>query len=55
MELNNKELLEIDGGANFYTAAFINAAARGISTIMDVGRSLGSAIRRLVNGKWCSI
>ena len=55
MELSNKELLNIDGGASFYTAAFINAAARGISTVMEVGRSLGSAIRRLVNGKWCSI
>lgn len=55
MELSNKELLEIDGGASFYTAAFINAAARGISTIMNVGRSLGTAIRRLVNGKWCSL
>ena len=55
MELSNKELLEIDGGASFYTAAFINAAARGISTVMNVGRSLGTAIRRLVNGKWCSL
>lgn len=55
-ELDNKELLNIDGGAaSFYTAAFINAAARGISTVMNVGRSLGTAIRRLVNGKWCSL
>lgn len=56
MELSNKELLNVEGGAaSFYTAAFINAAARGISTIFNVGRSLGTAIRRLVNGKWCSL
>ena len=54
-ELSNKELMDIMGGANWLTAAFFNAAARGIETIMDVGRRLGSAIRRLVNGKICSI
>ena len=54
-ELNNKEMMEIIGGANWLTAAFFNAAARTIETVLGVGRSLGSAIRRLVNGKVCSI
>ena len=52
-ELTNKELLEINGGA--ITVAFINAMARGISTILDVGRSLGTAIRRIFGGSICSI
>lgn len=54
-ELNNRELMEIMGGANWLTAAFFNAAARTIETVLGVGRSLGSAIRRLVNGKICPV
>lgn len=55
-ELNNKELLSIDGGAtNWLTAAFFNAASRALSTIIDIGRSLGSSIRRAINGSYCSL
>ena len=54
-ELNNKELMGIIGGANWLTAAFLNAAARTIDTVLGVGRSLGTAIRRLVNGKVCPV
>ena len=54
-ELNNKELMNIEGGANWLTASFINAAARTIETVLDVGRSLGSAIRRAFSGKICSV
>lgn len=54
IELNNKELLDICGGIN-WSAALFNSAARAIDTIMDVGRSLGSAIRRLANGTMCSL
>ena len=53
-ELNNKELMNIEGGASL-TAAFLNAAARTIETVMDIGRSLGSAIRRAFSGKVCSV
>lgn len=53
--INNKEeLLMIAGGVNL-TGTIINAFATGIKTIMDVGRSLGTAIRRLYSGKLCSI
>lgn len=55
IELNNKELMDIMGGANWLTASFINAAARTLETVMDVGRSLGSAIRRAFSGKICSV
>lgn len=53
--LTNKELLEIDGGSNWVTAAFFNAAARGMSTLVDLGRSLGTAIRRAINGSICPL
>ncbi|MDO4963267.1 MAG: bacteriocin [bacterium] len=55
IELNNCELMNIEGGASFITASFLNAASRAISTIMDIGRSLGSSIRRAINGSYCSI
>lgn len=54
-ELKDRELMDIMGGANWFSASLINAAARAIDTLLDVGRSLGSAIRRMVNGKVCSI
>ena len=52
IELNNKELMEIEGGAGF-TAAFLNSASRAISTLMELGRNLGSGIRRVINGNVC--
>lgn len=54
-ELQKQELLEISGGASWFSASFINAAARAMETLMDIGRSLGTAIRRTINGKYCSI
>ena len=55
VELDNKELMDIIGGANWLTASFLNAASRAIDTVMDIGRSLGSAIRRAFSGKICSV
>ena len=53
-KLNDKELMQIEGGAGI-TAAFLNAASRALSTLMDIGRSLGTSIRRMVNGSYCSL
>ena len=49
--LNDYELKEINGGA--WTATFLAAAVRGISTIADLARSLGTAIRRIQTGNLC--
>ena len=54
-ELKDKELMNIEGGANWLTASFFNAASRAVDTLMNVGRSLGSAIRRAFSGKVCSV
>lgn len=55
-ELNNTELMEVfGGGTSIITAAFLNSAARLIDTIMSVGRSLGSSIRRAINGSYCPL
>lgn len=53
MYLTNEELNKIVGGA--VTAAFLNAIARGIGTILDLGRSVGTAIRRIGSGSICPL
>ena len=50
-ELNHKELLEIKGGA--ISGTLINAFLRGINSLLDLGRSLGTAIRRIQLGRFC--
>jgi len=52
-QLDKQQLLNINGGA--ISATFINAIARGISTLVDLGRNLGSAVRRLYSGRLCKI
>lgn len=54
IDINNKEeLLIIEGGVNV-SGAILNAFKGCANTIMDIGRSLGSAIRRLAFGSLCS-
>lgn len=53
--INNKEeLLTITGGLNV-TGSIVNAFTSGIKVILDVGRSLGTAIRRITLGSLCRI
>lgn len=54
VKLTNEQMLEIIGGASI-TAAFLNGLSRAITTIMDLGRTLGSSIRRGFNGKVCPV
>ena len=55
IEIKKEELLNISGGASYATASWLNAAARAITTLVDLGRSLGTAIRRSISGKVCKI
>ncbi len=48
------KLLTISGGVNV-TGTIINAFASGIKVLMDVGRSLGTAFRRITLGRLCAI
>lgn len=52
--LNKEELLIIIGGASI-SGTLINAFVRAINAALEVGRSLGSAIRRVVNGQPCKL
>ncbi len=49
--LNVNELKNINGGG--ISSAFITAIVRGVNTILDISRSLGSAIRRIQSGNLC--
>ena len=45
MILSDNELTEIIGGATSISGTFINSISKLISTLLDLGRSIGSAIR----------
>ena len=49
--IEKEELLKIVGGS--ISGTLINAFVRGINALMDVGRSLGSAIRMYKEGTKC--
>ena len=53
MKLNKNELLNVYGGS--ISASLINAVVKGVSVIVDLGKALGSAIRRAVSGKMCDV
>lgn len=53
MILNDHELKAINGGA--ITSTLINAIVKGFSLIIELGKSLGSTIRRVTSGKTCDI
>lgn len=53
MILNEQELKNISGGK--VTASYLNAIIRGVTFLTDLGRSLGTAIRRIQTGRICSL
>jgi bacteriocin-like protein len=53
-KLNNNELNEIIGGASL-SGTLINAFVRGINALLDLGRSLGNAIRRINSKSICPL
>ena len=53
-KLKNEELINIVGGTNILTATFLNAVARCLEAILDVGRAIGSSIARFTKGNICS-
>lgn len=52
--MNNEELLNIKGGTTNYTSAgFLNALARGISVLYNLGVSCGETLRYFIKGNKC--
>lgn len=54
MLLSNVELAEVTAGVNL-SGSLISAFTRGITVLLDLGRSLGSSIRRVTRGRLCPI
>lgn len=50
-ELTKEELKSIIGGA--ISGAIISSMIKGVSVILELGRSLGSAIRRVMTKNYC--
>ena len=55
MKLDKNELLQVRGGAVTVTATLINALARGISVLFELGKAVGSSIRRAITKTTCSL
>ncbi len=53
-DINNQELNLISGGISV-SGSLINSFSSAITKILEVGRSLGTAIRRVANKKICAI
>lgn len=51
MKLSKCELLHIQGGA--ITSSWLNAISRAASTLMDIGRAIGSSLRRVLTRNYC--
>lgn len=52
--MSNKELHETKGGATSFTSAsWLSAISKGINTLYNLGRSIGTSIRMIVSGKKC--
>lgn len=51
--LSNEELMEIKGGS--VTGALVSALVTLMNSIFDLGRSLGSSIKRVVSKKYCKM
>ena len=53
MRLKETEMEKISGGA--IASSFINAISKAINTVYQLGKQTGSALRRIVYGKYCPI
>ncbi len=51
--MEKEELMKIKGGG--LSSTMVNAVVKVFDIIIDLGRSLGSAIRRTSEGKICKI
>ena len=55
IEIKKEELMEIKGGVNWLSGSFISAITKAGNTLLDMGRSLGTSIRRIFSGSVCNV
>ena len=53
-KLNDNDLKDIDGGGPL-SGTLINAFTSGMKFVLELGRSFGSALRRIKEGKMCEV
>ncbi len=53
-DINKEELSTINGGASI-SGTLVSAVTSGIKVLFDVGRSLGSSIRRISDNDLCPL
>lgn len=49
--MSNEELLIVRGGG--ITSTFLNSLARVVTTVYNVGRAVGSTVRRIITKTIC--
>lgn len=54
-KLSKKEMMEINGGSTAITSSFISALTSAADTLLELGRSLGSAFRRVFENNSCPL
>ena len=54
-KLEDKEMMNISGGGSYLSATLVSALTRAGSTLFEIGRSLGSTIRRFYEKDICSL
>ena len=52
-KIDNNELRKINGGG--ISASFITSIVRAVTAVLDLGRSVGTAIRRVQTGSICQL
>ena len=52
-KISKTELKKISGGG--ISASFITSLVRAVNSLLDLGRSFGSAVRRIQNGTICPL
>jgi hypothetical protein len=55
MILTKEELLEIDGGAIRFSGVLVKETLKCFNFVLELGRNLGSAIRRYKDNNLCKI
>lgn len=51
--LSNEELINVKGGA--FSSTLLNSVSRLIDTLLKLGQTVGSAIRRSLSKNYCKI
>jgi len=53
--MDREELINCVGGSSSISGTFINSICKFISTLLDLGRTIGSALYYQRNGKSCNM